>query len=205
MKTDWLDIARSLQSIAQSGLTYTKNQYDVERYNQLLEIAATIVGNSSTLSVDQAKADFSNQQGYLTPKIDIRGAVLNNNKILLVKEAQDGRWCLPDGWADVGESPSEAIAREVFEESGLKVVVKSVIGVYDANKDGRELSLYHVYKIVFLCEKIDGKLTPSMEITAVDFFEKDALPELSSSRTNISHLNDVFEFVENTNTPVKFD
>ena len=120
-KLDWLSIARTLQSIGQTGLTFTENVYDIERYQQLLDISSEIIANSSHLNRNKIILDFKNQKGYATPKIDIRGAIVENNKILLVQEIPDKLWCLPGGWAEIGESPSEAIKREILEETGLIV------------------------------------------------------------------------------------
>jgi ADP-ribose pyrophosphatase YjhB (NUDIX family) len=202
-KPDWLSIARTLQSIGQTGLNFTKNKYDIERYQQLLNISSEIIENLTHLDRNNIIMDFKNQKGYATPKIDIRGAIIKNNKILLVQEIEDKLWSLPGGWADIGESPSEAIKREILEETGLNVSVENIIGIYDANTDGRDLSLYHAYKIVFLCESITGELKTSNETIAVEYFERDKIPELSESRTHSRHLNDIFKYLENEKT--KFD
>lgn len=202
-KLDWLSIARTLQSIGQSGLTFTENVYDIERYQQLLDISSEIIANLSHLNRNKIILDFKNQKGYATPKIDIRGAIVENNKILLVQEIEDKLWCLPGGWAEIGESPSEAIKREILEETGLIVSVENIIGIYDANKDGRYLSLYHAYKIIFFCERISGELKTSIETIGVDYFEQKKIPNLSVRRTHSRHLNDIFEYLDNRMT--KFD
>ena len=196
-KLDWLNIARTLQSIGQTGLTFTEDWHDIERYQELLNISSEIIANISDLDRNKIVLDFKNQKGYATPKIDIRGAILKDNKILLVQEMEDKLWCLPGGWADIGESPSEAIKREILEETGLKVSVENIIGIYDANKDGRDLSLYHAYKIVFLCESISGELKTSNETIAVDYFEQNNIPELSTSRTHSRHLDDIYKYLNN--------
>ena len=196
-KTDWLSIARTLQSIGQTGLTFSENPHDIERYKQLLDVSSGIIADFSGLERNDIIADFKNQKGYATPKIDIRGAIIKDNKILLVQESEDKLWCLPGGWADVGESPSEAVGREILEETGLIVSVDKIIGIYDANRDGRDLSLYHAYKIVFLCESIAGEIKTSNETLAVEYFDQNNLPGLSESRTHSRHLKDIFKFLEN--------
>jgi 8-oxo-dGTP pyrophosphatase MutT (NUDIX family) len=131
--------------------------------------------------------------------------VIREGKVLLVQERADERWCMPGGWADVGEKPSEMVVREVWEESGFRVAAKKVIGVYDANRTGRPLEFYHAYKIVFLCDITGGEARPSNETLAVDFFSFDDLPPLSSNRTNEKHLADVLAHVRNADWPAAFD
>jgi ADP-ribose pyrophosphatase YjhB (NUDIX family) len=201
----WLTWAREIQSLSQTGLHYTHDEYETQRYQRLLEIAAEIVKEHTGLPTEPTIENFKIQPGYATPKIDVRGAVLKNGKILLVKEKADGKWCMPGGWGDVGEIPSEMVAREVLEESGFEVVAKKVIGIYDANRDGRPLQFYHAYKIVFLCDITGGNARPSEETLAVEFFDFDGLPSLSSSRTNERHLSDVLAHVKNKNLPAFFD
>jgi len=149
--------------------------------------------------------NFSLQPGYATPKIDVRGAVVQDGKILLVQEKMDQRWCMPGGWGDVGETPSNMVAREVLEESGFGVKPVKIIGVYDAKRDDRPLQFFHAYKIVFLCEIMSGSARPSEETLAVDFFGFDKLPPLSSSRTNERHLADVLAHYRDKNQATVFD
>ena len=143
--------------------------------------------------------------GYATPKVDIRAAIIENEKILLVQEKMDKNWAMPGGWADVGESPTTAIFRETKEESGLEIVPNKIIGVYDANRYGRPLELFHAYKIVFLCKKIGGDLKTIAETIAVDYFKFEDLPELSTARTNKKHLEDVLAHVNNPALPTIFE
>ena len=202
---DWLHWARKIQALSQSGLTYCTDEYNKERYQQLGDIAAEIVKNQTELSKKSITENFNLQNGYATPKVDVRGAVFRDGKILLVQERADERWCLPGGWADVGDSPAEMVMREVWEESGFKVEPKKVIGVYDANNDGRPLEFYHAYKIIFLCEITGGQARPSYETLAVDFFHFDNLPPLSSSRTNKRHINEVLKHIKNPKKNTYFE
>lgn len=187
----WLEWAREIQALSQTGLTFSSSDYETQRYTRLAEIAAEIVQHHSRVSKESLLNDFLMQPGYATPKVDVRGAVIRDDQILLVQERVDGRWCMPGGWADVGETPSEMVVREVWEESGFRVKPCRVVGVYDANRSGRPLSLYHAYKLVFLCELVGGEARPSDETLAVGFFSFDDLPPLSSNRTNERHLADV--------------
>jgi len=202
---NWLQWARKIQALGQSGLTYCTDEYNKERYQQLVEIAAEIVETHTGLPKKNVTENFCLQTGYATPKVDVRGAVTVDGKILLVQERSDGCWCLPGGWADVGESPSEMVVREVWEESGFKIEVKKVIGVYDANRDGRPLEFYHAYKIIFLCKITGGQARPSYETLAVDFFNFDNLPPLSLSRTNEKHINEIVKHIKYPDKNTYFD
>lgn len=201
----WLIWAREIQALSQTGLTFAHNEYDIERNKRLLEIAAEIIETYSQFSKERLVHDFSQQPGYATPKIDVRGAVFRDEKILLVQEKMDGKWCMPGGWVDVGEAPAASIIREVKEESGFDVVTKKIVAVYDANRSGRPLSLYHAFKIIFLCDIVGGQATPSAETEAVDFFAFNNLPELSENRTSRRHLAEVHQHLLNKNRPTSFD
>jgi ADP-ribose pyrophosphatase YjhB (NUDIX family) len=123
----------------------------------------------------------------------VRGAVFRGSELLLVREAADGGWTLPGGWADVGETPAAAVEREVWEEAGLRVRARRLVGVYDANRIEQALTLFHAYKLVFLCELVSGELAPSIETSEVGFFPADRLPgPLSAYRTTPRHLADAF-------------
>jgi len=201
----WLEWAREIQALSQTGLTFTPNEYERERYRRLSEIAAEIVAGHTGLTKEIVQKNFLGQLGYATPKIDVRGAVVRDDKILLVQERMDQRWAMPGGWADVGDRPAEMVAREVWEESGMRVVAKKVIGVYDANRGGRPLEFYHAFKIFFLCELTGGELRPSNETLAADFFSFEHLPPLSLNRTNEKHLAEVLAHVRDHARPAAFD
>lgn len=201
----WLRWAREIQSLSQTGLTYTTKDYDTQRYSRLMEIAAEIVQNHTNLDKTQLLDNFLAQPGYATPKIDVRGAVIRDGKILLVQERTDKGWCMPGGWADVGELPSQSMIREVWEESGFEVVARKVIGLYDANRGAIPLEFYHAYKIVFLCEIVGGQARPSEETLAVDFFSFEDLPPLSRFRTNDLHIAEVQAHLMEEIRPAAFD
>jgi ADP-ribose pyrophosphatase YjhB (NUDIX family) len=201
----WLEWAREIQALAQTGSHYAENIYQLQRYQRLMEIAAEIVDNYSESNSSEIRLAFNTPEGYATPKVDVRGAVFIHNQLLLVREKADGDWTLPGGWADVGESPAQAAEREVWEETGFRVEAKKVIGIYDANRLGK-LEFFHAYKIVFLCELISGNPTPSNETTEVAFFSKDEIPgNLSGERTKPRHLQDVFTNLDDPNHPTLFD
>jgi len=201
----WLHWAREIQALAQTGLHYAENDFQRERNARLLEIAAEMISEHANLEAATLKAIFREQTGYATPRVDVRGAVFHEGKLLLVKEREDNAWTLPGGWADVGDRPSAAVEREVWEESGLRVKAVSVIGVYDANRVG-PLALFHAFKIVFLCDWIAGQLRSSNETSEAAFFEADEIPHtFSGERTKPRHIQDAFRALANPTQPVVFD
>ncbi len=204
-KLKWLEWAREIQSISQTGLAFATNEYEVERNNRLAELASEIITEHSDANPEIVLNTFLAQVGYATPKVDVRAAVVKNDEILLVKEVTDGCWAMPGGWADVGDTPSEVASRETFEESGYKVKPTEVVGVYDANRSGRPLELFHAYKIVFLCDLLGGEATASNETLDVGFFPFNDLPELSINRTNERHLNEIQAYIKDEKRQVFFD
>lgn len=175
---------RRLQAIAQCGLTYAKDPYDLQRHEQVRMIAAEIAASRSEAPASRIDDLFGGELGYATPKLDIRALVLDEKgDVLLVKEKEDGRWTLPGGWVDVGESPSEAVEREVEEESGNRVRAVRWLALWDRDKHPHPPMPFHVYKIVFQRELLGGDpLAASTETEGVGFFPKEALPELSLGR-----------------------
>jgi ADP-ribose pyrophosphatase YjhB (NUDIX family) len=200
----WLAWAQEIFSLSQSGLTYSGNQYDIERYKRLQELTAEIIASQSEISKESVLDSFSMQAGYITPKVDVRGAVIREGKILLIQERADGNWAMPGGWADLGNSPASVAEREIWEESGFRVKAEKVVAVIDANRI-EPMEFYHAYKIIFLCRLIDGEPRISYETLAVDFFDPHHLPPLSVYRTNENMLREVFAHVENPDRPTAFD
>ena len=202
---DWLNWARKIQAIAQTGLTYAENPYDRHRYGDLHTLAVEIFAAHTGETVTTVESWFNVQPGYATPKVDVRGACFRDGKILLVQEKSDGRWCLPGGWADVGDVPSEAAAREVREEAGFECRPQKVIGVFDANRGGEPLSAFHAVKLIYLCEITGGAPNPDHEISAVDFFTRESFPPLSNARTSDEHLIECFAHLDDSLRPTAFD
>lgn len=203
---DWLGWAREIQALAQTGKRYALNDFQTERYDRLAEIAAEIVAQANELETEPIARDFKAQTGYATPHIDVRGAVFQDGKLLMVREKADGCWTLPGGWADVGDVPSEAAEREVWEEAGFKVKARKVIGVYDANRFEGWIDLYHSYKLVFYCEITGGEAQTSNETSEVQFFGIDEIPaDLSSYRTPPRLIQDAFRVIQEPDCPTIFD
>jgi len=200
----WIVWAREIFSLSQAGLTYSQNEFDIERYKRLQEITAEMLESQSELSRESVLESFSMQAGYATPKIDVRGAVVHEGKILLIQERMDGRWAMPGGWADLGNAPAAVAEREVWEESGYHVKAEKVVAVIDANRI-EPLEFYHAFKIIFLCTLIGGEPQVSHETMAVDFFDLNNLPPLSLYRTDESMLQEVFAHVQDPNRRTAFD
>ncbi len=203
-----IDWAKRLQAIAQTGLTFTKDQYDIDRYRSVRQIAAEILAaNSSGMSPARLIDLMACDVGYATPKVDVRAAVFSDEGILLVRERSDGGWTLPGGWADVGDSPSTAAVREVKEESGYDVVARKLAAVYDRDhaRHGHPPVPYHVYKLFFLCDPVGGAAKTSTETDAVSFFAEDRIPPLSLERVTPGQIAHLFDHSRHPEWPTSFD
>ncbi len=200
----WLKLISEIQAISQVGLTFTKNEFDIERYKRLTAISAELAALCTDKDLDDIKQIFSIEKGYATPKIDVRSFVLKNDKILLVKERSDGLWTLPGGFADVSETPSQAVVRETKEESGYKVKVIKLLALWDKLKHDHPLHWPHIYKCFFHCEYISGKAHENIEISEIDFFAMDNIPPLSTPRVTELQLKKLYKLVKD-NSPTVFD
>ncbi len=202
----WLDRAKELQAIAQNGITFARDPFDLERYRRVREIASEMMAKGSTTPFNRVLDLFSGEVGYATPKVDTRGAVFRNNEILLVKERSDGCWTLPGGWADPLESAAESVVREVKEESGFDTRAVKLRAVYDRSKHLHEPPVpYHVYKLFVRCELFGGAPADSIETESAQFFPKDRIPELSRTRITAGQISRMFEHLENPGLPADFD
>jgi len=204
MNDIWVKWVRRLQSIAQNGRNYCKNEFDLLRYQQVEDVAAEIAARYSDGELQTITTMFRSETGPATPKIDVRAAVISENKILLVKERGDG-WTLPGGWVDPGESPSEAAVRETKEESGYDVNAVRLMAIYDRDRQGHPPCPFHVYKVIFLCDLVGGSPRTSLETDAVEFFNEDELPGLSESRVLPAQVTRAFAFARDPNLPADFD
>jgi ADP-ribose pyrophosphatase YjhB (NUDIX family) len=201
----WLTWARKIDSLAQAGLAYSENEYDLDRYRQLKALAAEIVADHTTLPEKQVLEVFELPIGYATPKVDVRAAVVQDGKLLMVRERVDNGWTLPGGWVEVGDRPAEAAERETIEESGYQVRAMRLVGVYDGNRVG-ELRFHHAYKLVFLCDLIGGEAAISSETSEVGWFGPGEIPHpFSGERTKSRHITDIFAAVNDPTIPTVFD
>jgi ADP-ribose pyrophosphatase YjhB (NUDIX family) len=196
---------RELQAIAQTGLAHARDQHDLERYQKLRLLAAEMLAQSTGIGRQVLLDAWQGEQGYATPKIDVRGAVFRDDKVLLVREKSDGKWTLPGGWADVNDSPSRAVERETYEESGFLVRAVKLAAVYDRNKHPHPPFLYHSYKLFFICDLLGGAAKPDYEIEAVDFFTLSELPELSTMRVLKEQILRMYEHSRRRDLPTDFD
>ncbi len=203
----WLDWVQQVQAIAQDGLAYTQNPFDIERFRTLQEISAQVAAEYGQSEFEPILASFRNEAGYATPKLDGRGVVFKDGKILMVKELIDGGWTLPGGWVDVGEPLSHAVEREVREESGYLVKARKVLAVYDRNDPRHHHTpyIFHIYKIFVLCDLIGGEATTSIETGGAEFYGPDEIPPLSIARVSQEEIERFFEHLHDPDLPTDFD
>lgn len=201
----WQKWAIEIQSLAQAGLAYTDNVYDIERYERLRSIAAEMMAEKSGLGVEKVKGLFCNETGYQTPKIDTRGVIFKDGKLLLVHE-NNGTWALPGGWCDVLESVESNTVKEIREETGLTARAVRLLAVQDRNKHNKPAYAYGVCKIFVQCEIIGGKFEENIETTEMKYFGADELPEnLAEEKTSRDQLEMCFKAYTDDNWQTLFD
>ncbi|MGT2799995.1 NUDIX hydrolase N-terminal domain-containing protein [Streptococcus marmotae] len=189
---NWLKWAIRLQALAQTGLAYGKDVYDIERFEEIRQIAAEMLVEPSGFPLETVQDLFCNESGYQTPKLDTRAAIIEQEKILLVQE-NDGLWSLPGGWCDVDQSTMDNVIKEVQEEAGLEVEVERLVAILDKSKSNPSRSAYHVTKIFYLCRRIDGQFQANLETIASDYFALDDLPLLSLTKNTAEQIALCFE------------
>jgi ADP-ribose pyrophosphatase YjhB (NUDIX family) len=182
MEKEILKIARRIQSIAQAGLHYSHNPFDTQRYGELRELSVLLASAVTDTKVDAIRDLFTFENGFQTPKVDIRAVVLKDGKILLSRERSDGRFSIPGGFADINYSPSQVAVKEVLEETGLNVRVNRLLAIIDTDRHNFPPLEFHYYKLVILCDLIGGELRDNEETTDAGFFDFNSLPELSLQR-----------------------
>ncbi|MEJ0007813.1 MAG: NUDIX hydrolase [Steroidobacteraceae bacterium] len=202
----WLTIARELQALAQTGLAFSNDPFDLQRFQRTRELAAQLMALGSDASAEKILGLFERDVGYTTPKIDVRGAAFIDENILLVQEATDGLWTLPGGWADVNQSAAECVVREISEESGFQARATKLVAVCDYRKSGHPpRRVDSIYKMFFLCDITGGEARTSVETTGVAFFPHDQLPPLSLGRITAAQIERVFRHHRQRNLPTEFD
>jgi len=200
-----LDWARKVQAIAQNGLLFTKDSFERERYTQLQQLTDSILAAELAIPLGAARALWDNEKGYATPKVDVRGGVFDGDRVLLVRERSDGGWTLPGGWVDVNDAPSEAVAREIYEESGYRAKATKLAMLVDKNRHPHPPSVHHIYKLFFLCDLTGGAAKTSNETDGVDFFPVHSLPNLSVGRALSSQIERLYEHQLDRTLPTDFD
>lgn len=201
----WLKWAVEIQSLAQAGLAYTDNAYDIERYERLREISAEMLAEQSGLKLEEVKELFCGESGYQTPKLDTRAAVFQDGKILLTHE-NNGTWSLPGGWCDVMESIGSNTVKEVKEEAGLEVEPVKLIAVQDRNKHNKPVYAYGICKVFVLCRLIGGEFIENIETTGIGYFSLDDIPDnLAAEKTTMEQIEMCFEALRDENWETRFD
>jgi ADP-ribose pyrophosphatase YjhB (NUDIX family) len=202
----WLEWAQRLQGISQTGLTYCKEHFDKERYEAVQQIAAEIMARGDGVEdISVIHGLFKGQAGYATPKVDIRAAVFDQDRILLVREREDGCWSLPGGWADIGSTPAENALREVKEESGYEAEISKLAALYDRERHGHPPIAFYTYKIFFICRLTGGSAAPSNETDSVAFFAENEIPSLSITRVTPAEIQHMFEHYRHPEWPTSID
>jgi len=206
MEPAWLQWAKKLQAIAQNGLTYSQNPFEIERYEAIRQIASQMMAAGTGTPAQKIADLFAGQFGYATPKVDVRGVVFREGKILLVKDRLAGCWTLPGGWADVGESPSRNVEREVREESGFVTKAVRLLAVYDRRQHQTlPATAVDIYKLFFLCELIGGRARTSHETEQVGFFAEDEISALTIGKVTPQQIMRMFELARKPDIPADFD
>lgn len=203
--TRWVDWARELLTMAQTGLAYSTDTFDIARYHRIREIALSILATAQGTAFESVAELFDAESGHATPKVDVRAVVLREGRVLLVRERADGGWSLPGGWADPGETASEAIAREVREESGFEVRITRLLAVYERDRQGHPPQPVYAYKLFFQGELLGGSARDSNETSGAGFFALDALPPLSLNRVLPAQIARLVAIANDPHAPADFD
>ncbi|MDO4780672.1 MAG: NUDIX hydrolase [Bacteroides sp.] len=205
LEPKWLSWAKELQAIAQTGMAYSTNEFDIERFQRVRDISSEIMSEYSNIDVKKVKELFCNEEGFQTPKLDTRAAVFEGNKILLVQE-KNGKWALPGGWVDVDRTIAENAVKELMEEAGIEARVLKLIALQDKKRHNRLAYAYNVTKAFVLCEALGGSFKENLETIGSGFFAIDELPEnLNIGKTTKEQIEMCFEAKDNPQWEVVFD
>ncbi|MGN8070563.1 NUDIX hydrolase N-terminal domain-containing protein [Mucilaginibacter sp. SG564] len=201
-----LSLITQLRSVADTGLLYAKNEYDIERYTELRHISTQMLDEVSGYGEESISIYFPQAIDYPTAKVDIRGILLStDNKILLARESTDGKWSLPGGWGDIGYSPKEVIVKEFQEETGLDVVPERLMAVFDKKMHPHPPQPFYVYKMVFYCKALSSTLNKGFDVLDVQYFDINQLPELSEDRILKSQIELLYQKIISGDTEVYAD
>ena len=188
-----LNQIKKVKSLADAGLVYNQENYDAERYEELRQLALEMMALVGDTSVEKLTDFFIPETDYPTPKVDVRGIVVNEKmELLMVKEQVDGAWTLPGGWADIGMTPAEVVVKEMREESGLEVRPERLCAIFDKRCYDHPPQAHYVYKIFFHCEVINGDFDPNFDIQDVGYFGIENLPTLSADRITKHQIKKIY-------------
>ena len=204
---DWLVWARELQAIAQTGLTFTRDPYDKERYEALRALSARLFAAHGDAPAERIVGLFKGETGYATPKVDVRAAVFDaDDRLLMVRETSDGRWTLPGGGADVNMTPAASAMKGVHEESGYDVAVRKLAAVWDRTRQAHPVGLFSCCKMFFICELIGGEARASIETSEIGWFAEGEIPEdLSLGRVLPAQIARMFAHHRDRGMAADFD
>lgn len=205
MNIKWIEWVTELQSIAQAGLTFSDNKYDIDRYKRIRDLTVTIMHEYTGIEHTRLAELFAGETGYQTPKVDVRAVVFREDEILMIREKVDGKWALPGGWADVNTTVGESAIRECREEAGAQVTPKRIIAIHTADRHNDFIYPYTIYKIFIECELISHNFIDNTETLESGFFNRDALPILSLERNTIQQMNMCFEAKNQKLLEAEFD
>jgi len=203
--SDLLEHARRLLALAHTGLHYTQSDYERERYEEIAHIATQLLSMESPHSAEEIRHAWRLEDGYVTPKLDVRGAIFRDDTVLLVRERSDGKWTVPGGFADINEWPSLSVTKEIEQESGYTARVVKLAAVHDRGKHNYPAFMFHIWKLLFVCEITGGEARVSNETDAVEFFALDSLPPLSTGRITAEQIQLLFRHYSQPALATEFD
>lgn len=202
----WLELSRELKALAQAGMTYSRDPFDLQRFARLRQIAAEMTALRSAQPHERILDLFKDEAGYPTPKVDVRGGVFRDDRVLLVRERRDRLWTLPGGWADVNQTPRECVEREILEESGYVARAIKLAAVWDYRRHNASVPCHSaLYKLFFVCELTGGSAQASLETEEAEFFRPGELPQLSTGRSTRWQILRLLEHVRRPDLPTEFD
>ena len=204
MNDRFLTRVRRLHALARTGQGFTNSEFDRERYQEIEDIASELLAGDPS-GVEALRSLWPREPGYVTPKIEVRGAVFERGKVLMVRESLDGLWTLPGGWVDINEGPSEAVEKEIEQESGFRTRTVKLAALYDRDRHGHGEAYFHAWKVFFLCELIGGSARCSYDTEAVGFFDPARLPEMSIGRCTPRQVLRMREHWMDRSLPTDFD
>lgn len=206
MKYDIFNKIKRIQALAETGLHYSENLYDRERYQEMQDICLQLLEKMTDVPIEKIKPVLIDNQGYKTPKVDVRAVVFNTeNEILMVREKADGCWALPGGWADIGYTARQVAEKECLEEAGIQVKAQRILAILDKTAQAMPPQFEYVYKIFILCSPVSEQISAGNETDEAAWFSENNLPTLSEPRNLLSQLKMMFEYQRDERTEVFFD
>jgi ADP-ribose pyrophosphatase YjhB (NUDIX family) len=201
----WLTLGRELQAMAQTGLHYTKDKYDADRYARLRALASEVMAGGTGGDAEIIADLYTRETGYGAPKVAVRAGCFRDGRILMVRETTDGKWAMPGGWCDVNQSARECVEREIWEESGYTARAVKLAAVWDRSRHGATPVPFTIYIMAFICKLTGGEARPSIETSEIGFFDENQLPELSPGRNQAHQIRGMFTHYRHPELPADFD